>query len=175
MSLELLLSNHTATLSALYSSLSPTPAPLLSASISELEQSITNTISTQLATVQAEITCVEESLTTSWKKVSDWRCALGEAEGRRRGEGPLLLLVKEVEGILAGMRSKMEARGVAIIGLQEKLHAMRDVLGSEWLMVELEDISAGWEGLDLRLERMNNLMRECSRCETELVSTDLLA
>ena len=64
----------------------------------------------------------------------------------------------------------MEERGNLIVGLQERLGKLSEVLGKEWMVVKLEDVSAGWEGLDLRLERMSCLEREVMRCDAEIVS-----
>lgn len=91
-----------------------------------------------------------------------------------RGEGPLLVLVQQVEQVLQGMRGRMEERGKRIVALQQRLRELSSsILGMEWLKVELEEedeVNKGWEGLDLKLDRMSALERELVRCETEIVS-----
>lgn len=169
-SLECLLASHRQTLTTLYTTLSPSPLPLLAAQLDALHAQLESTITAQRVEAEAEVAGVEQRVAESWKKVSDWRVALGESEGKGRGAGPLLVLVDEVEGVLAGMRSRMEERGNLIVGLQQRLTTLSEVLGMQWLAVELEDVTAGWEGLDLRLERMSCLEREVMRCDAEIVS-----
>lgn len=86
-------------------------------------------------------------------------------------KGPLESQLEEIERVLGGMRERMSSRGVQIISLQNRLVGMtrEGVLGNEWLRVELENESQGWEGMDLRLERMSALEREVCRCENEIV------
>lgn len=173
--IQSLLSNHELIISKLYNKLSLDSETLIKKSLLELEESIQTTISNQLSTIQLEVDEVELSLNSSWKKVSDWKLALGESVGRERSEGPLLNLVIEVEEILQSMRSRMEERGLLIVGLQTRLISMREVLSEDWMQVELEDIENGWEGLDLTLERLSKLEREVVRCDSEIVSCLLLA
>lgn len=175
-SLVNLISNHEEEITNLYTKLSPNPTILINSSLQELEISIKTIISTQFLTIKNEVEEVESSLNNSWKKVKDWKLALGEESlGRERGTGPLLNLILEVEGILESMRSRMEERGLLIVSLQSRLISMRDVLGIEWMQVELENIDNGWEGLDLRLERLSKLEREVVRCDAEIVSSIVLS
>lgn len=170
MSLESLLASHRQTLTTLYTTLSPSPLPLLNAQLDALHAQLESTITAQRIEAEAEVASVEQRVSESWRKVADWRTALGESEGVGRGVGPLLVLVQEVDTVLGGMRSRMEERGNLIVGLQERLGKLSEVLGKEWMVVKLEDVSAGWEGLDLRLERMSCLEREVMRCDAEIVS-----
>lgn len=96
---------------------------------------------------------------------------LGEAASPNAVKGPFLSQLEEIERLLGSMRERMSSRGLQIISLQNRLVGMtrEGVLGAEWLGVELESESDGWEGMDLRLERMSGLEREVCRCEAEIV------
>lgn len=171
--IESLLAGHRETLTTLYTTLSPTPLPLLNAKLDALHLALASTIEQQRVDAEQEVDQVERRLVEGWKKVEDWRLALGESDmgGKKRGEGPLLLLIDEVESVLQGMRSRMQERGELIVNLQKRLSGFLPVLEADFLSLKLEDIEAGWEGLDLRLERMSSLEREVMRCEAEIVSS----
>jgi hypothetical protein len=169
--LESLLVSHRQTLTTLYTKLSPAPLPLLTGKLDELHAALVSTVEQQRVEAEKQVDEVERRLKRSWEKVGEWRSALGESDGagKTRGEGPLLVLVDSVEAVLEGMRSRMEERGQLIVGLQKRLGELGDVVGREWLGVELENVEEGWDGLDLRLERMSTLEREVMRCEAEIV------
>lgn len=171
-SLEQLITSHRTTLLQLYTSLSPQPQPLVNSHFDALQQLLDAQIAQQVQSTTDELARVEQVLSERWAKVTDWRAALGEPVGavKTKADGPLLTLVDEVDQVIEGMRSRMQQRGEAIVELQRRLSAFIEVVGREWLAVELEDWEKGWEGLDLRLERMSSLERECLRCETEIVS-----
>ncbi|KAI5477642.1 microtubule associated protein [Pseudohyphozyma bogoriensis] len=157
----------------LYSSLSPSPAPLLQAALSPVQSLLQQTLDDQIAEATAKVDAVKSQLDDAWKRVFDWRTALGEQVGERSGvEGPLETQLEGVGKVLDGMKGRTEERGKAVMRVQTKLSKLVDeqegVLEKEWLEVELEDLSSGWEGLDLRLERLSALEREVMRCETEI-------
>lgn len=171
-SLESLITAHRDLLASLYTSLSPSPTQLVDAQLEAIHSSLDSLIAQQRSTVEDEVARVEGELASRWQKVTDWRVALGEpaGESKKKGDGPLLSLVEEVEQVIEGMSSRMQQRGELIVELQRRLQSFVEVLGREWLTVELEEFENGWEGLDLRLERMSGLERECLRCEAEIVS-----
>lgn len=170
--LEQLITAHRSTLLQLYTSISPAPQPLVNQHLDSLHQLVESQIAQQVQSITEELARVEALLTERWAKVTDWRVALGEPVGavKTKEDGPLLTLVDEVDQVIQGMRSRMQQRGEAIVELQRRLSGFVEVVGREWLGVELEDWNKGWEGLDLRLERMSSLERECLRCEAEIVS-----
>ncbi|GAA6042473.1 hypothetical protein JCM8097_003044 [Rhodosporidiobolus ruineniae] len=168
--LPALLETHTASLLALYSALSPSPAPLLESDLDALRASLASVLAHQVAAAEAQVAQAEEKLAAAWRRVHDWQAALGEPlrEAKKRGDGPLLLLVDEVEGIREGMKGRMEERGKRIVALHARLRELRETVGREWLAVELESEDKGWEEMDLRLDRMGELEREVMRCEAEI-------
>lgn len=190
--MELLIQEHESTITDLYTKLSNSPKEFINSNLNELTQSIQLLLSSQLTLVQSKVNEAETTLTNNWKKVSDWKLALGESTstpGLVRKEGiPLESLLEQVETILTSMRSRIQQRGLSIISLTQKLVSLRNVLGNEFITVELENIQsevelegesttatsvaavAAWEGLDLRLERLSVLEREVLRGENEIVS-----
>ncbi|KAK4700631.1 Ase1/PRC1/MAP65 family protein, partial [Phenoliferia sp. Uapishka_3] len=167
-SLAALISSHHDSLSKLFTSLTPTPTPLLSAKLDQLHLALSSQIASQLTEVQSLVSAAESRVAAGWQKVTDWKAALGETVGSVRGDGPLEIQAAEVEAVLSGMRSRMEERGKAIVQLQKRLAGLVEMLGKEFLKVEMEDWEKGWEALDLRLERMSNLERELLRCDAEV-------
>ncbi|GAA5904833.1 hypothetical protein JCM5296_005085 [Sporobolomyces johnsonii] len=169
-SIESLVSAHCTTLTDLYTSLTSSPTPLVEAHLSELSALVAAKIEEQRFAAEAEVAAAEKRLADGWKRVHDWQAALGEPikEAKKKGDGPLLNLAEEVEGVIEGMKGRMNERGTLIVGLQRSLLELREIVGRDWLQVELEDVEQGWEELDLRLERMSSLEREVMRCEAEI-------
>ncbi|BGP42853.1 Microtubule bundling protein [Rhodotorula kratochvilovae] len=170
--LEELIAAHRTTLNTLYAALSPAPQPLIDAHLAALHSTLSAALSSQRSTAEAEVAAAEERLAAAWARVHDWQQALGEPlrPAKKRGDGPLLALVDEVERIRAGMKGRMEERGTRILALQERLRSLAEVVGREWLEVELEQAAeeGRWEDLNLKLERMGALERETVRCEAEI-------
>lgn len=112
--------------------------------------------------------------------MNDWLTALGEPldNSRRESEkegGVLEEMVKEVEGVLEGMRSRISERGERIVKVQKELYEVRETLGEEKGKVKLDDREKlekerGWEDMDLKRERLEELEIELQRCKTEIVS-----
>lgn len=176
-SLEALIASHRETLQALYTALSPAPQPLIDAHLASLHSTLSQAVTTQRTTAEAEVADAEARLAAGWRRVHDWQTALGEPlrQEKKRGDGPLLSLVEEVDQIKDGMKGRMEERGKRILQLQAKLREVSEVVGKDWLQVELEDAAAEgkWEDLNLKLDRMGALERELLRCEAEIVSPRL--
>ncbi|GJN93099.1 hypothetical protein Rhopal_006144-T1 [Rhodotorula paludigena] len=170
--LEQLVAEHRTALNTLYAALSPAPQPLVDAHLASLHSTLSAAISTQHAAASAEVAEAEERLAAAWRRVHDWQTALGEPlrPAKQRGDGPLLSLVDEVERIREGMKGRMEERGKRILVLQERLRELADIVGREWLQVELEQAAqeGRWEDLNLKLDRMGELEREVMRCEAEI-------
>lgn len=170
-----LLSNHHAKLSSLYGLLSPAPQPLVEAHLLPLQTMLASTIDQQLAAAEYEVSSAEERLALGWKRVHEWQTALGEplrAE-KKRGDGPLVSLVEDVDRIKESMKSRMQKRGQRILELQRRLGALAEVVGREWLEISLDEAAQDddrWEDLDLTQNRMTALEREIVRCESEIVS-----
>ncbi|GAA5929842.1 hypothetical protein JCM1841_000504 [Sporobolomyces salmonicolor] len=169
-SIESLVSAHRTTLTDLYTSLTSSPTPLVEAHLSELSALVAAKVDEQRFAAEAEVAVAEKRLADGWKRVNDWQAALGEPtkEARTKGDGPLLKLAEDVEAVIEGMKGRMQERGTLIVGLQRSLAELREIVGRDWLQVELEDVEKGWEELDLRLERMSGLEREVMRCEAEI-------
>ena len=173
--LTALLSNHHAKLSALYGLFSPAPQPLVEAHLSPLQAMLAPTIDQQLAAAEREVSSAEERLALGWKRVHEWQTALGEplrAE-KKRGDGPLISLVEDVDRIKESMKSRMQERGQRILELQRNLRMLAEVVGREWLEISLDEAAEQdddrWEDLDLTQNRMTALEREIVRCESEIV------
>lgn len=168
-----LLSNHHAKLSSLYGLLSPAPQPLVEAHLLPLQTMLASTIDQQLAAAEYEVSSAEERLALGWKRVHEWQTALGEplrAE-KKRGDGPLVSLVEDVDRIKESMKSRMQKRGQRILELQRRLGALAEVVGREWLEISLDEAAQDddrWEDLDLTQNRMTALEREIVRCESEI-------
>lgn len=177
--LEHLITQHRATLSDLYAALSPSPQPLVDAHLASLEATLSASLSAQRAAAEAQVAAAEERLAAGWTRVHDWQAALGEPPRptKRRGDGPLLALVDDVERIREGMKGRMQERGTRILALQARLRSLAEVVGRDWLEVDLEEAaeSGSWEDLNLKLERMGALEREIMRCEAEIVRLRSLA
>ncbi|GAA5868389.1 hypothetical protein JCM8547_002175 [Rhodosporidiobolus lusitaniae] len=173
-SLPDLLTQHSATLTSLYTSLSAFPTPLIEAHFSSLRSSLSALLSSQLATAEADVQRAEERLQAGWTRVHEWQAALGEPlrEAKKRGDGPLEVLVEEVERLREGMKGRMEERGKRVVQLHARLRELREVVGREWMGEEksakVEEEGKGWEEMNLRLERMSELEREVVRCEAEI-------
>lgn len=170
-----LLSNHHAKLSSLYGLLSPAPQPLVEAHLSPLQAMLASTIDQQLAAAEHEVSSAEERLALGWKRVHEWQTALGETlrAEKKRGDGPLISLVEDVDRIKESMKSRMQERGQRILKLQRKLRMLAEVVGREWLEISLDEAAEDddrWEDLDLTQNRMTALEREIVRCESEIVS-----
>ncbi|GAA5968403.1 hypothetical protein JCM11641_007626 [Rhodosporidiobolus odoratus] len=178
--LTTLLERHISTLTALYTSLSPSPSSLINTHLTSLRTQLETILASQLTTAQAEVFTAEQKLAASWKRVHDWQAALGEPlrSERHKGDGPLLSLCDEVDALKEGMKGRMEERGKRMLLLNARVGELREVVGSEFVMVSVEEAGKGWEEMDLRLERMGDLEREVMRCEAEiarrkdLISTD---
>ncbi|KAL8280672.1 hypothetical protein RQP46_006995 [Phenoliferia psychrophenolica] len=168
-SLASLLELHSAALSSLYTSLSPSPSPLLHSSLSALESILTSALAAQLSSAQSLVQAAQLRLSSSLQRVSDWQLALGDTPTTIKGEGlPLERQIADVDRVLEGMRGRMDERGKQIVRLQRRLNKLVEVLGIEFLDVTLENVDDGWEQLDLRLERMSQLEREALRCDAEV-------
>ncbi|GAA5992205.1 hypothetical protein JCM10908_001819 [Rhodotorula pacifica] len=174
--LTALISDHHTKLSQLYTVLSPAPKALVEEHLSLLHSTLASTIHQQLAQAEQEVSAAEERLALGWKRVHDWQTALGEPlrPAKKRGDGPLVSLVEDVDRIKEGMKSRMQERGQRILGLQKKLRGLAEIVGREWLEISLEQGAAAdedddrWEDLDLTQNRMNALEREVVRCESEI-------
>lgn len=177
--LEHLITQHRTTLSDLYAALSPSPQPLVDAHLASLEATLSASLAAQRAAAEAQVAAAEERLAAGWTRVHDWQAALGEPPRptKRRGDGPLLALVDDVERIREGMKGRMQERGTRILALQARLRSLAEVVGRDWLEVDLEEAaeSGSWEDLNLKLERMGALEREIMRCEAEIVRLRSLA
>ena len=171
--LEGLITDHRTTLSDLYAALSPAPQPLVDAHLASLESHLATLLAEQRQAAEAQVQAAEDRLAAAWTRVHDWQAALGEPlrPAKRRGDGPLLALVDDVDRIREGMKGRMEERGTRILALHERLRSLAEVVGRDWLDVELEDAaeSGSWEDLNLKLERMGALETEIMRCEAEIV------
>ncbi|BGP19418.1 hypothetical protein JCM10213_000655 [Rhodosporidiobolus nylandii] len=168
--LSTLLTAHESTLTALYTSLSPLPAPLIGGHLSSLRTQLAALLAVQVAEAEAEVQQAEQRLAAGWKRVHDWQAALGEPlrPAKQRGDGPLLSLCEEVDGIKEGMKGRMEERGRRMVVLHARLREVSEVVGAEFLEVQAEEEGKGWEEMDLRLEKMGELEREIMRCEAEI-------
>ncbi|GAA5911283.1 hypothetical protein JCM8208_004318 [Rhodotorula glutinis] len=170
--LEHLITDHRNTLADLYAALSPAPQPLVDSHLASLESHLATLLASQRSAAEAQVAAAEHRLAAAWNRVHDWQAALGEPlrPAKRRGDGPLLALVDEVDRIRDGMKGRMEERGTRILALQERLRSLADVVGPDWLEVELEDAaqSGSWEDLNLKLDRMGALETEIMRCEAEI-------
>ncbi|GAA5921137.1 hypothetical protein JCM3775_004106 [Rhodotorula graminis] len=170
--LEHLITEHRTTLADLYAALSPAPQPLVDSHLASLESALDTLLASQRSAAEAQVAAAEQRLAAAWTRVHDWQAALGEPlrPAKRRGDGPLLVLVDEVDRIREGMKGRMEERGTRILALHERLRALAEVVGREWLDVELDDAaqSGSWEDLNLKLERMGALETEIMRCEAEI-------
>uniref|UniRef100_A0A0K3CIC3 BY PROTMAP: gi/472584167/gb/EMS21773.1/ microtubule associated protein [Rhodosporidium toruloides NP11] gi/647394509/emb/CDR35739.1/ RHTO0S01e06040g1_1 [Rhodosporidium toruloides] n=1 Tax=Rhodotorula toruloides TaxID=5286 RepID=A0A0K3CIC3_RHOTO len=174
LSLEELITSHRTTLKTLYTALSSAPQPLIDTHLASLHSTLSQAVASQRTTAEAEVADAEARLAAGWRRVHDWQTALGEPlrQEKKRGDGPLLSLVEEVDQIKEGMKGRMEERGKRILQLQAKLRELSVVVGKDWLQVELEDAAAEgkWEDLNLKLDRMGALERELLRCEAEIAS-----
>lgn len=169
--MESLLASHRTSLLSLFTTLSPEPDQLLQTDLIQLEISLKASLELQLSKAKSSVLAASTELDAKWQCVDSWRLALGEMNGEGRNSGCLLNLLKDVERIIESMRDRMRARGEAIISLQTRLEEFAVILGREWIKTKLDFVKGkGWEGLDLRLERMSELEREIVRCEGELVS-----
>ncbi|BGO94930.1 Microtubule bundling protein [Rhodotorula toruloides] len=172
LSLEELIASHRKILQALYTALSPSPQPLIDTHLTSLHSTLSQAVASQRTTAEAEVADAEARLSAGWRRVHDWQTALGEPlrQEKKRGDGPLLSLVEEVDQIKEGMKGRMEERGKRILQLQAKLRELSEVVGKDWLQVELEAAAAEgkWEDLNLKLDRMGALERELLRCEAEI-------
>lgn len=175
-SLSQLLSQHTETLTTLYSTLTPCPTPLIEARLSELEELLNRELSKQTLEIKLLISRERERLENGRKKVKDWLDALGEGIEEKEEEGECLEdRVKEVELRIEGLRGRIKQRGEEVVGVQKELIEIREVLGMEWIGVRLDQeevVKRGeWEGLDLKGERLEELQVERERGRAELVSS----
>lgn len=178
MELSQLLVAHEATLTALYTSLSPSPLPLIASHLDSLRTSLDALLAAQLTTATAELQAAEERLAAGWRRVHDWQMALGEQPSaeKKKGDGPVLSLVREVEELRDSMKGRMEERGKRVLQLHQRLRELRDTTGRAFVEVAVEeDASKGWEELDLRLEKMGEMEREVVRCEAEIVRRLLIS
>ena len=169
--MEALLRAHHVILTSLYTRLTPTPNPLIEASVSELSAQLESLLAAQRSSIEAKLAEVEAQLDKSWTQVAEWREALGDPSKDGRTALPLESEVERVEGVLGGMRGRMRERGEKVVEVQAKLAGLKEWIEVE---VELEDLTDGWEKLDLRMSRLEGLQKELGRCEAELVSTDHL-
>ncbi|BGP27094.1 Microtubule bundling protein [Rhodotorula toruloides] len=171
-SVEELIASHRETLQSLYTALSSVPQPLIDAHLASLHSKLSQAVASQRTTAESEVADAEARLAAGWRRVHDWQTALGEPlrQEKKRGDGPLLSLVDEVDQIKEGMKGRMEERGKRILQLQAKLRELSEVVGKDWLQVELENAAAEgkWEDLNLKLDRMGALERELLRCEAEI-------
>lgn len=166
-----LLAEHIDQLHAAYKQLSSQHEQLASDATLSIETVLSRLFDEQDKDVKERLTRASEQLDQSWKRIADWRSALGEpALKRPKNTDPLDLQCREADKYLDGMKARMQERGETIIRLGKKLDGMRDALGQDWFQVKLDNVSEGWEALDLRLERMSALEREVVRAEGELVS-----
>ncbi|GAA5836948.1 hypothetical protein JCM9279_007713 [Rhodotorula babjevae] len=170
--LEHLITEHRNTLADLYAALSPAPQPLVDSDLASLESHLASLLASQRSAVEAQVAAAQDRLAAGWTRVHDWQAALGEPlrPAKHRGDGPLLALVDDVERIREGMKGRMEERGTRILALHERLRSLADVVGRDWLEVELDHAaeSGSWEDLNLKLERMGALETEIMRCEAEI-------
>lgn len=135
--------------------------------MAELSTQLGALLLTQRTAIEARLDEISNQLDKSWNQVAEWRLALGDTAKDSRGTGPLESEVAKVEAVLGGMRGRMSERGVLVVEVQKRLAGMREWIEPE---LELEDWEAGWEGLDLRLSRLEALQKELGRCEAEVVS-----
>lgn len=165
------LSRHLDNLKGLHDELASDGPQLTIAAKAEINDALVKIFRAQVTDANDKLGQAREALEQSWKRISDWRNALGEpALKRPKNSDPLDLQLKEADKYLDGMKARMKERGETIVSLQRKLSTMQDVLGLDWMQVKLEpEWQNGWEGLDLRLERMAALEREVVRAEGELV------
>ena len=162
---------HRLALSGLYAQLSPSPTPLLAAEEASLHSAVQELLQTQLSTAQSLLSAAQSTLSTKLALLHSWRTALGEEHATTTEQGPLLFMLNETEHALDRLKSRVQERGLAIIAVQEKLATFTTIFGKEWFRLELDFVKEnGWEGIDLRLERLSQLEREVLRCEDELVS-----
>ncbi|GAA6013311.1 hypothetical protein JCM10207_000851 [Rhodosporidiobolus poonsookiae] len=170
--LSQLLTDHQATLTSLYTALSPAPDPLIAPHLDHLRLSLAALIEQQQQQATAELDAARERLTAGWRRVHDWQTALGEelrpAPDLERDSTPVLKLVEQVEAVKEGMKGRMEERGKRILQLHRRLRELREVVGREWVKVQVEEDGKGWEEMDLRLEKMGEMEREVLRCEAEI-------
>ncbi|KAM0752168.1 hypothetical protein T439DRAFT_324245 [Meredithblackwellia eburnea MCA 4105] len=182
-----LLSSQLESLTQIYSKLSTQqPNTLLQADLQLIHDNLKQSLDTKLTHAQTRLEQAQDAVTIKWKRVDDWREALGEtSKGKRlsstdegRNQGPLDEQDTHVEKVLGGMRSRMKERGTAILELQKKIRNLSQVVGEDFLEVVLEQPQVGsgggggkeeeWEGLDLKLDRMSKLESEVLRCEMEI-------
>lgn len=171
-SIPALLVAHRRALTTLYAALSPLPLPLLAAEETALLETIKQSTLSQLITAQSLLSTARTTLEDRSTLLRRWRTALGEQEGRTT-EGSVLQMLDETESQLTALKSRVKQRAESIIVLQSKLTEFSDILGRDWLGVVLDfdqGQGQGWEGLDLRIERVSELEKEVLRCEDELVS-----
>ncbi|GAA6059240.1 hypothetical protein JCM10212_006633 [Sporobolomyces blumeae] len=180
--LEQLLSTHRSTLVQLYTSLSRStdPLALVEARFAELEHQLAARIRTQLEQVEAIVDGERKRVEEGWTKVNAWLVALGEetrpcpvrSEPSSTSHGakskPLDELVREVDDVIEGLRGRMKERGDRVVELHVELRRMAQVVGDDWIEVPLESVEKGWEELDLKKERLDELERELGRCEAEI-------
>jgi len=166
--MQTLIEAHQATITQLYTQLSPDPTPLIDSSVSELSAQLEALLTAQRSSIQTKLASISDQLNKSWTQVSEWREALGDPATDGQTALPLEAEVDRVEGVLGGMRGRMRERGEKVVEVQTKLGEL-----SEWIEVgaELEDLSGGWEKLDLRVSRLQALEDELRRCQTQVVST----
>ncbi|GAA5912020.1 Ase1p [Sporobolomyces salmoneus] len=178
-SLSSLITSHEAHLTTLYSNLTLDPSPLIASQLSLLESLVSSEISKQTTEINLLLEREREKLEQGWSKVNDWLTALGEPIDTSRRErekegGVLQEMVREVEGVLEGMRSRISERGERIVKVQKELYEVRATLGEEKEKVKLDDREKlekerGWEDMDLKRERLEELEIELQRCKTEIV------
>jgi hypothetical protein len=177
-SLTDLISTHTQQLDTLYSSLTTTPAPQIASQLSSLESILRLEISKQTAEINRLLETEREKLDRGWDKVNDWLAALGEPAQRRKEEGVLEEMVRDVERVLEGLRNRISERGQAVVKVQRDLYEVREIIGEGDVRVRLDakeklEGEKGWEELDLQGDRLAELETELDRCRNEIVSASL--
>lgn len=184
-SLEELIAQHRTRQLGLYTTLSPLPQPLLTSDLDALQAALSATLEQQRQQAEQQVQDAITRLDADWAKVADWRNALGEKPqpSNSRNEAtaattPLLVQLDQVERVLQGMRSRMQARGEAILQTQRRLKLEYvPLLGLDFVTVKIEEVvgadqvdAGDWETLqDLSLDRLTELERQLMTCETELV------
>ncbi|KAK4057398.1 Microtubule bundling protein [Microbotryomycetes sp. JL221] len=184
--LEQLVREHCTLLHQLCCRMSSDPSLIELPLVQDMRMSIDKLAQQQVDKLEQDVKQLEQQLEDKWKRVNDWRTALGEQHvgsartstggTTKRGSDADIKLndsldvqLTKVDTVLDGMRSRMQQRGQTIVELHKRIETQFvPILGLEFLNLQLEDVQQGWERLDLRLERMSSLEREILRCEAEL-------
>ncbi|KAK4052832.1 Microtubule bundling protein [Microbotryomycetes sp. JL201] len=171
---EQLISEHLATLDSLCRQITADSCSLKDPLVASVRDAVLKLAEQQTNELKDHIQELRTQLDDKWKRVQDWRTALGEqhvVKARASGandDEPLSQQLAHADAALDSMRSRMHERGQTIVELHKRLAPFQQSLGNDFFTLELEDVSNGWEKLDLRLERMSSLEREILRCDAEI-------